>query len=494
MNEAAGLILVSVCGRPAIWVCVDPEAPDEEARWILEHGWINPPEVALLLDGLPPRAVALDVGCGVGIFALAAAAAGAAVVAIDSARANVELVQAAARRNSFDRLRARCATRAEDGDAGSADAVRVRHATADAVRVVLGRPAVVFGDELRGEAHRLGRDLLVIDEARSGVLVQASANEPPSSASAWYAMLDEVPGDWRVEPALDEGQLLSRLIDQAGSSSASCRVHAARLLAGCQDPAAGPTRAALAIDVDPQVRGTDCCRESRAARDPGLGVGESVVRAASLSLPEGLTDAYFHVRAGQYVGLLAAPGEVGGRALLEAIAGFREPCGGVLEVLSRPTLVTALADALQPGLSVAQNLELLAAFVGAEVTEVDRRMPELARAGGFASALATPLAEASADVAERLMMSAVLGCTPGSLILLDGLPAIDAPQLRERANRLVRALLRDGTAIIQCVQDPGQLIARPDRLMWVRDGRLVHNGHAESIAIAAEQLLAAATG
>jgi ABC-type polysaccharide/polyol phosphate transport system ATPase subunit/SAM-dependent methyltransferase len=494
MNDAAGLIRVSVSRRPAIWFCVDPEAGDDEASWMLEYGWIDSPEVALLLDALPPSARVLDAGCGVGVFALAAAAAGAEVVAIDSAPANVELVQAAARRNGFERLRVLCASSVEGLDVDRADAVRLRHATPQEARAAFGRPAVVFDGELRGEADRLGREVLMIDELRGKVLVRTAADDLWPHAACHCTMLDEVPSGWRVEPALGDDQILSRLIDEAGSPSPTHRAHAARLLAACTQPAAAATQSALAIDVEPQVRAYVGNATSKPAPGPRPSIGETVVLAASLSLPEVLSDAHFHVRAGQYVGVLAAPDEMGGSALLKAIAGLLDPSGGTLEVLTTPTLVSGLADAVQPGLSVAQNLELLGAFVGADVAEVDRRISELARGGGFAEALPLRLAEAGGDVAQRLVLCAALHLAPGSLILLDGLPAIDGPQLRHNIGRRVRELLREGISIIQCVREPREMIARPDRLMWISGARIVHNGHAESLTQASEHRLAGAPG
>jgi len=423
---------------------------------------------------------------------LAAAAAGAEVVAIDSVPANVELVQAAARRNGFERLRVLCASTVEGLDVNRADAVRVRHGLPEVPSAAFGRPAVVFDEELRGQADQLRRDVLMIDELRDKVLVRTTAGDVQPHMACRHTMLDQVPSGWRVEAALDHDQILSRLIDEAGNANAIRRARAARLLAAYADPAADATRSALAIDIDPHVRAHVGTTTARPAPDPRPTVGETAVLAASLSLPEALNDARFHVRKGQYVAVLAARDENAGSTLLDAIAGLSHPSDGTLEVLVAPTLVSGLADALQPGLSVAQNLELLAAFVGMDVAEVDRRMPELARGGGFAEALPLRLADAGREVAERVMLSAALHCAPGSLILLDGLPAIDDPQLRRRTDRRVRELLRDGIAIIQSVHDPRELIARPDRLMWISGGRIVHNGHAESLIQASEHLLAGA--
>lgn len=457
---------------------------------MLEHGWIDSPEIALLLDALPAQARVVEVGCGVGAFALAAAAAGADVIAIDSVPTHVDLVRAAARRNRFDRLRVICASSVEGIDMDQVDAVMLRVGIPEALRVALDRPSVVFFGELRNEVARLGRDVLMIDEVREGVLVATSPTDPQPSAASAYAMLDATPSGWRVEPPLDADRRRSRVIDEASSPSATRRLHAARLLGACTHPAAAATQTTLAIDIEPQVRAGMGRAASKPAADPRPSLDETVVLAASLSLPAGLSDGHFHVRAGQYVGVVAAADEPAGGALIEAIAGIGEPHQGTLEVLARPTLVRGLADAVQAGLSVAQNLELLAAFLGADVSAVDRHMSQLARDGGFAEALPQSLEQAGSDVAARVMLCAALHCASGPLLLIDGLPALDSPALRQRTERHVRELLRHGTSIIQRVHDPSGLIARPDRLMWIHDGRILHNGHAESIAAASIAQLA----
>ena len=92
-------------------------------------------------------------------------------------------------------------------------------------------------------------------------------------------------------------------------------------------------------------------------------------------------------------------------------------------------------------------------------------MHELARWGGFAHAISQRLADAAADVAQRVVLTAALHCAESPLLLLDKLPAIADPQLRRRAGARVRELLRGGSAIMQRVDDPRELLTRPDRLM-----------------------------
>jgi FkbM family methyltransferase len=225
---------VSVAGAPAVTFCVDPSAGDPVAAWFLDHDWIDEPVqrafVGLVEDGMR----VLDLGCHLGTFSLPAAALGASVLAVDATRAHVELLNAAAERNGFDRL---LAVQRAISDAGEPVAfvegsihghvavpgehaerklVHVEGATVDSLlaergwdRVDLikmdiegmetvalagmrelfasgGRPPIVFecnatmlplfGSsicELRERIVEIGYELLLIDHLRPGVLVEA---------------------------------------------------------------------------------------------------------------------------------------------------------------------------------------------------------------------------------------------------------------------------------------------------------------------------------
>jgi lipopolysaccharide transport system ATP-binding protein len=97
---------VSVAGAPAVSFCVDPGAGDPVAAWFLLHDWIDEPVQRAFLALVAPEMRVLDLGCHLGTFSLPAARLGASVLAVDANSTHVELLNAAAARNGFDRLAA----------------------------------------------------------------------------------------------------------------------------------------------------------------------------------------------------------------------------------------------------------------------------------------------------------------------------------------------------------------------------------------------------
>ncbi|MHB8691656.1 MAG: FkbM family methyltransferase [Solirubrobacteraceae bacterium] len=92
---------ISVAGRPPVELCIDLDAGDEVAPWLLEHDWIDEPVQRAFLDWVRPGMRVIDLGSHLGVFSLPAAAAGAAVLAVDAAPRHIEQVRLAAFRNGF---------------------------------------------------------------------------------------------------------------------------------------------------------------------------------------------------------------------------------------------------------------------------------------------------------------------------------------------------------------------------------------------------------
>jgi FkbM family methyltransferase len=92
---------ISVAGRPAVSLCVDLDAGDEVAPWLLEHDWIDEPVQRAFLDWVQPGGRVIDLGSHLGVFSLPAAALGAEVLAIDASPRHVTQVSLAAARNGF---------------------------------------------------------------------------------------------------------------------------------------------------------------------------------------------------------------------------------------------------------------------------------------------------------------------------------------------------------------------------------------------------------
>jgi FkbM family methyltransferase len=285
---------VSVAGAPQVEFCVDPDAGDPVAAWLLEHDEIDEFVHRVFLGLVEPSTRILDLGCHLGTFSLAASALGGAVIAVDAGRRQVELIGLAAARNAFDRLEAvhgavSTSTRpvafvdrnihghlALPGEgAGTAtvtpvtvdgllerfewdgvDLVKLdiegaEYAALDGMKKLFARgerPDVVFEcngamlplyggstEGLRARLERLGYELFLIDNLRPGILVETPSDAlQPECVSDYVATVHgrERFGDrWTIEPRLSRAAVVTRLLDQAASAGVGYRRYAAQALA-----------------------------------------------------------------------------------------------------------------------------------------------------------------------------------------------------------------------------------------------------------------------
>jgi FkbM family methyltransferase len=379
--------------------------------------------------------------------------------------------------------------------------------------------------ELRTTLADLGYELLLIDHLRPGTLVEASAETIQSEAVSDYLALPTRPAAladrWRIEPPFTTPQMVARVLDTASGEGDGYRLHAARLIADGptwlrRHPAMDAARWALRLDETDVVRGAFApgagpFPEHDAALAPEPAGGDRpdpVLRceAVAVATPSGEPDrpndeppphpadlalrgGSFHAGAGQLVGVLATD-PAGPSLLLRAIAGRLRPVAGVALTTRRAELVT-LDDATEPGCTVATNLALLAALHGAHVPAVNRRMDELCTWAGVEGLQEVALADAPVGTRTRIALVAALVCATPGLVLVDALEPVDDDGLRARLRARADELRAAGTAIVQVVTDPAELLSAPDRIVWVDDGEVMAAGHPRSVLAAVDRLAAA---
>ena len=286
---------VSVAGAPPVFFCVDADAGDAVAGWLLEHDWIDEPVQRAFLGLVEPGMRVLDLGCHLGLFSLSAGALGASVLAVDANREHVELLNAAAAHNGFTHVHAvqraisdshepvGFVERSIHGHVGlpsddAASLVLVEPATVDALLEERGwdgvdlvkldiegleavalagmtalhargeRPMMVlecnattlpsFGSSicaLREALTVLGYELLLIDHLHPGVLVEAGPYSVQTETVCDYVAVCERPPRltelWRIDPPFTLEQTRTRLLDTAAGEGGGYRAYAAAMLA-----------------------------------------------------------------------------------------------------------------------------------------------------------------------------------------------------------------------------------------------------------------------
>src|SRR4051812_1697448 len=230
------LTRVAVAGAPPVDFCVDLAASDALVRLLLDHDAIEHPAVRTLLEFVGPEIRLLDLGSGLGMFALPAAAAGAHVIAVAPPDAAGPL-RIAARRNGFGDFHVVESTMSELAAAGVEqvleahgwDDVDVIALSADGAEIEviealspflleLQLPPLVIGSEAAALSSRgvsvselreliagLGYEVLLIDPRRPGSLLQPPPAALQPDAAAWHLAVGERLG-WLEDRLESESQ------------------------------------------------------------------------------------------------------------------------------------------------------------------------------------------------------------------------------------------------------------------------------------------------
>jgi ABC-type polysaccharide/polyol phosphate transport system ATPase subunit len=196
-----------------------------------------------------------------------------------------------------------------------------------------------------------------------------------------------------------------------------------------------------------------------------------------------LEDLYFHVRAGELLALRIAPEE--GRLLLHTLAGLCRPRVGALHVNGPAILISALGDGMEQQLTVAENIQLLGAFLGCHVPALADRLDELAALAGASDWLGSALGDAPPALAARLALMLALECAHPRLLLVDRLPPLQDEEFAAWAALQATSRAAGGLAIVQLIEEPAQALRAPDRALWVHERKVRACGHPASVLDAA---------
>ncbi len=377
---------------------------------------------------------------------------------------------------------------------------------------------------LRTRLCDLGYELHLIDHLRPGVLVPAGPLDvQPESASDLIATMPSdrhrIADTWTIAEPFSRNVLVSRILDAATSPAAGYRRHSAELLedgpAWLRDHAVvAPARRALVLDLDPDVRsagqgpGRSAGIDLRDAPAPPPGdLGDDVLVWAEdvvvrrrvrdpgrrrIEVPAELDRHDDHVLRAVSLRVerrdalaVVCRDRLEGEHLLALLSGEDLVASGRL--VRRGSVVSLLrtSEALDRHLDVADNVALLAAFLGANVTPVLDRLDELLAECGLDGFAGAPLHSLSAGQVTGLVGVVAFGCVRAEVVLLGELPSLPDGAVRSRLRQRCAELSARGTTLVQVVADAAALLIEPTRAAWIEDATLRCVGHAPSVLEAA---------
>ncbi len=227
--------------------------------------------------------------------------------------------------------------------------------------------------------------------------------------------------------------------------------------------------------------------EPRARARPVLSAS-AVVRTFGASVALDGVDLELH--AGEVVGLVGANG-AGKSTLVAILSGALAPTSGTVSIDGSPVRLSGPEDAaaagiatvqqdvdaaLAPDLSVAENLVLdritrgELGFLPSRRT-IERAARELV-GDGFTLPLRTPVSRLRTAQKQQLLIARALGRGARVLFLDEPTAALSITEQRALHDQ-VRRLAAEGTAVVYITHHLGELTAVSDRVVALRDGRIV---------------------
>ena len=365
---------------------------------------------------------------------------------------------------------------------------------------------------LRAMLADLGYRIFLVEDSR---LIEAPPDSVYTQPVPQYVALPEpapeLAPEWRVEPPLGLGETAMRIAERVAGPDKEDRRHFAELLADGPawlrgNPLVAPGYRALAIDVDPATRRIfepdrvpSGAAELATTPEPlprPLPDGVAVL-AAGISLrrpsfePERrepvaaesllVHDLSFHVRRGEHLGVLGGHSATA-PLLLRVAAGLDRPFVGQVDLYGTPLLVSTLGKLLEPGLTMWDNIALLAGYAGFDVRNARARAEGIARHAGVARELSMPLLEVGTTAVLRMVVAVLLECTSSEVVLfLDELPRLDDHQFVQWAAERAAERRREGLTIVQACGERDWPLGMPTRILWLPEDEDAVCGYPESI-------------
>jgi rhamnose transport system ATP-binding protein len=252
--------------------------------------------------------------------------------------------------------------------------------------------------------------------------------------------------------------------------------------------------------------------ESLFTKDVKHTPGPVVVEVHGLSRRGEFSDITFNVRAGEIVSLAGLVG-AGRTQVVETIFGLRRPDMGQVLIDGQPARIAGPREAIAHGLAMVPEdrqhhgvLMPTSVWRNATLTVMGRWSklgwlrdgPAKAAAGDYVNRLAVrlreigqPIRELSGGNQQKIVLSKWLLTGPRVMILDEPTRGIDIGAKAE-VHRLIAELAAAGTAVLMVSSDLPEVLAMSDRVLVMREGRLV--AELDRSALSAENVIAAATG
>lgn len=182
----------------------------------------------------------------------------------------------------------------------------------------------------------------------------------------------------------------------------------------------------------------------------------------------------FSIKKGECVAILGTNG-AGKTTLLKLIAGILKPDSGEIDVNGRVACLLDLGAGFNPNMTGRANIFLLARLYGIEKKQIMSRLEQVIEFSGIGRFIDAPLKYYSSGMYVRLAFSLAIHINP-DILLIDDCLAVGDEGFQKKCIEKICELKEDLKTIIFVSHDANLISMIASRGIFLRDGRLLHDG------------------
>jgi ABC-type polysaccharide/polyol phosphate transport system ATPase subunit len=244
-----------------------------------------------------------------------------------------------------------------------------------------------------------------------------------------------------------------------------------------------------------RVRLRGVSRSFRIIRERNLTLKETLLRRRRTKLGEelwALRDVDLDVAPGEALGIIGQNG-AGKSTMLKLVAGIIPPHGGTIEAGGAVASMLELGAGFHPDFTGRENVYMNGAIHGLSEREVDQRLEEIVTFSELADFIDMPVKTYSSGMYMRLAFAIASHVSPDILLLDEVLAVGDAAFQRKCYGRIFE-YRRGGGTLLFVSHDPGAIEMVCDRVVLLRDGKVIADGPPADVLAVYHRGLAEAAG
>ncbi len=182
----------------------------------------------------------------------------------------------------------------------------------------------------------------------------------------------------------------------------------------------------------------------------------------------------FRLEHGESLAIIG-PNGAGKSTLLLALAGILEPSEGVIRSFGRVSTLLTLGAGFEAELSGRDNIDLVAAFLGIDHSEMAALTPSIIEFADIGPFIDAPVKTYSTGMKARLGFAIATSVTP-DILLLDEVLGTGDQTFRARSQARVRELIENAKAIVLVTHDLTFVTEFCNRAILIERGTVIREG------------------